>query len=309
VIGPIFDSMNQRLLTGTALALSGVVLAAIQVLHAIQQTRIPVAVAVDALPFAAMGLAIAYAGVWLARDTTFEGATSRAAAWAAGGTVAFAAIAALLLFSQRVTSGSLARASYLTVDLVTVGALAGVLVGLYDARSRSRLRELAAERDRIEAFAGKAADVNNYGRAIASAPSVDGVAAFVVEAFGTITGMEETAVIRLSDGDAVALANTIRTVPVDVVAEFAQTVRTQQQGEVTVHDRPFPVDLSESVTDCVSAVVLNDEGTMTVVVSVTTDGTTVGEEDQKLLELIVSHASVRMATFDRQPADKGYTDQ
>lgn len=301
--------MNQRSLTGAALALSGVVLAAIQVLHAVQQTRIPVAVAVDALPFAAMGLAIAYAGVWLARDTTFEGATSRVAAWAAGGTVAFAAIAALLLFTQRVTSGSLARASYLTVDLVTVGALAGVLVGLYDARSRSRLHELAAERDRIEAFADKAADVNNYGRAIASAPSVDGVAAFVVEAFGTITGMEETAVIRLNDGDAVALANTIRTVPVDVVGSFAQTVRTQQQGEVTVHDRPFPVDLSESVTDCVSAVVLGDEGTTTVVISVTTDGTTVGEEDQKLLELIVSHASVRMAALDRRPADKGHTDQ
>ena len=300
--------MNQRLLTGTALALSGVVLAAMQALHAFQQTRIPVAIAVDALPFAAMGLAIAYAGVWLARDTTFEGATSRVAAWAAGGTVAFAAIAALLLFSQRVTSGSLARASYLTVDLVTVGALAGVLVGLYDARSRGRLRELAAERDRIEAFAGKAADVNNYGRAIASAPSVDGVAAFVVEAFGTMTGMEETAVIRLRDGDAVVLANTVRTVSADVVGEFARAVRTQQQGAVTVHDRPFPVDIPESVTDCVSAVVLGDEDTTTVVLSVATDETTVGEEDEKLLELIVSHASVRMATLDRQSADREPTE-
>ncbi|RLM96608.1 hypothetical protein [Haloarcula sp. Atlit-7R] len=301
--------MNQRLLTGAALALSGVVLAAIQVLHAVQQTRIPVAVAVDALPFAAMGLAIAYAGVWLARDTTSEGAASRVAAWAAGGTVTFAAVAALLLFSQRVTSGSLARASYVTVDLVTVGALAGVLVGLYDARSRSRLRELAAERDRIEAFAGKAADVNNYGRAIASAPSVDGVAAFVVEAFGTMTGMEETAVIRLRDGDAVALANTIRTVPVDAVGSLAREVRTQQQGEVTVHDRPFAVDFPESVTDCVSAVVLDDADTTTVVLSVTTDETTVGEEDTKLLELIVSHASVRLATLDRQAVDKDPTDR
>ncbi|KOX95123.1 hypothetical protein [Haloarcula rubripromontorii] len=301
--------MNQRLLTGAALALSGVVLAAIQVLHGIQQTRIPVAVAVDALPFAAMGLAIAYAGVWLARDTTFEGATPRVAAWAAGGTVTFAAVAALLLFSQRVTSGSLARASYVTVDLVTVGALAGVLVGLYDARSRSRLRELVAERDRIEAFAGKAADVNNYGRAIASAPSVDGVAAFVVEAFGTMTGMEETAVIRLRDGDAVALANTIRTVPVDVVGSLARELRAQKQGEVIVHDRPFAVDLPESVTDCVSAVVLDDADTTTVVLSVTTDETTVGEEDQKLLELIVSHASVRMATLDRQATDKEPTDR
>jgi len=301
--------MNQRLLTGAALAVSGVVLAAMQVFHAVQQTRIPVAVAVDALPFVAMGLAVTYAGVWLARDTAFEGATSRVAAWAAGGTVTFAAVAALLLFSQRVTSGSLARASYLTVDLVTVGALAGVLVGLYDARSRSRLRELAAERDRVEAFAGKAADVNNYGRAIASAPSVDGVAAFVVEAFGTMTGMEETAVIQLRDGDAVALANTVRTVPVDVVAEFAQAVRAQEQGAVIVHDRPFPVDIPESVTDCVSAVVLDDEDETTVVISVTTDETTVGEEDQKLLELLVSHASVRMATLDRQSADEELTGQ
>ena len=301
--------MNQRLLAGAALALSGVALAAIQVLHAVQQTRIPVAVAVDALPFAAMGLAVAYAGVWLARDTTFEGATPRVTAWAAGGIAVFAAVAALLLFSQRVTGGSLARASYLTVDLVTVGALAGVLVGLYDARSRGRLRELAAERDRIEAFAGKAADVNNYGRAIASAPSVDGVAAFVVEAFGTMTGTEETAVVRLTDRDAVALANTIRTVPVDVVGSLAQTVRTQQQGEVTVHDRPFPVALPDSVTDCVSAVVLDDADTTTVVISVTTDETTVGEEDQKLLELIVSHASVRMATLDRQSADEEPTEQ
>ncbi|AAV47557.1 unknown [Haloarcula marismortui ATCC 43049] len=301
--------MNQRLLTGAALAVSGVVLAAMQVFHAVQQTRIPVAVAVDALPFVAMGLAVTYAGVWLARDTAFEGATSRVAAWAAGGTVTFAAVAALLLFSQRVTSGSLARASYLTVDLVTVGALAGVLVGLYDARSRSRLRELAAERDRVEAFAGKAADVNNYGRAIASAPSVDGVAAFVVEAFGTMTGMEETAVIQLRDGDAVALANTVRTVPVDVVAEFAQAVRAQEQGAVIVHDRPFPVDIPESVTDCVSAAVLDDEDETTVVISVTTDETTVGEEDQKLLELLVSHASVRMATLDRQSADEELTGQ
>ncbi|RKS81080.1 hypothetical protein BDK61_0349 [Haloarcula quadrata] len=301
--------MNQRLLTGAALAVSGVVLAAMQVFHAVQQTRIPVAVAVDALPFVAMGLAVTYAGVWLARDTAFEGATSRVAAWAAGGTVTFAAVAALLLFSQRVTSGSLARASYLTVDLVTVGALAGVLVGLYDARSRSRLRELAAERDRVEAFAGKAADVNNYGRAIASAPSVDGVAAFVVEAFGTMTGMEETAVIQLRDGDAVALANTVRTVPVDVVAEFAQAVRAQEQGAVIVHDRPFPVDIPESVTDCVSAVVLDDEDETTVVISVTTDETTVGEEDQKLLELLVSHASVRMATLNRQSADEELTGQ
>ncbi|WP_424001448.1 hypothetical protein ACOZ4I_16410 [Haloarcula salina] len=296
--------MNQRQGTGAALAIAGVALAAIQVLHAVQQTDIPVAVALDALPFAAMALAVAYAGVWLARDSTFEGAATRVATWAVGGTVALAAVAALVLFSQRVATGSLARASVLTVDLATVGALAGVLVGLYDAQSRARLRELERERDRIEAFAGKAADVNNYGRAIASAQRVDGVAAFVVEALGTMTGMEETAVVRVEDGGAVALANTIRTVDEGALGRLAEAIRTQPQGDVVVHDEGFPVDLPERVAGGVSAVVHDDGDAATVVVSLTTGDAAVAEEDRKLLELIVSHAAVRIGTLDDDAADE-----
>ncbi|MBV0902446.1 hypothetical protein [Haloarcula salina] len=296
--------MNQRRGTGAALAVAGVALAAIQVLHALQQTDIPVAIALDALPFAAMGLAVAYAGVWLARDSTFEGAATRVAAWAVGGTVALAAVAALVLFGQRVATGSLARASVLTVDLATVGALAGVLVGLYDAQSRARLRELERERDRIEAFAGKAADVNNYGRAIASAQSVDGVAAFVVEALGTMTGMEETAVVRVGDGGAVPLANTVRTVERDAVGRLAGALRSQQQGDVVVHADGFPVDLPEDVAGGVSAVVHDDGATAIVVVSLTTGDAAVAEEDRKLLELIVSHASVRIGTLGAGAADE-----
>lgn len=297
--------MNQRQGTGAALAVAGVALAGIQILHAVQQTDIPVAIALDALPFAAMALAIAYAGVWLARDSTFEGAAARVAAWAVGGTVALAAVAALVLFSQRVTTGSLARASFLTVDLATVGALAGVLVGLYDAQSRTRLRELERERDRIEAFAGKAADVNNYGRAIASAQSVDGVAAFVVEALGTMTGMEETAVVRVHDGEAVLIANTIRTVERSTVGRLAEAVRTHQQGDVVVHDDGFPIDLPERVAGGVSAVVRDDADGAIVVVTLTAGDAAVSEEDRKLLELIVSHASVRIGTLGAGAADEG----
>ena len=134
--------MNRRVLAGTGLAAGGVTLAAIQILHAIQQTDIAIAIAMDGVPFAAMAAALVYAGYWLARDSDFEGTATRVVIWGTGATIAFAAVAALFLFSQQVTTGNIDRAAFLTVDIVTVGALTGVLVGLYDAQSRNRLRAL-----------------------------------------------------------------------------------------------------------------------------------------------------------------------
>jgi len=249
--------MHRRTLAGSGLGAAGLVLAGIQLTHAIQQTDIPVAIAVDALPFAAMGLALVYAGYWLARDDTFEETATRVVIWGAGATVAFAAVAALLLFSQQVAMGSLDRAAYLTVDIITVGALTGVLVGLYDAQSRNRLHELETERDRVEAFGRKAADVNNYGRAIATAGS----------------------------------------------DELARAVREEPRGDVVAHERAAPVDLGETVSDVLTAVVTEDGGTTTVVVAVDTGDAPTDEQDQRLLELVVAHATVRLDRLaTQQPA-------
>lgn len=286
--------MKRQVLAGTGLAAGGFVLAVVQYVHAVQQTDIPIAIAVDALPFAAMGLALVYAGYWLARDAAFEGAATRVVIWGAGATIAFAAVAALLLFSQRVTMGTIDRAAFLTVDVLTVGALTGVLVGLYDAQSRSRLRELEAERDRVEAFGQKAADVNNYGRAIASAGSDDAIAAYITEAVSSLTGIDETAVLRVRGDEAELLSNTVRTARAERVAEFARAVREAPRGDVVAHGSDGPVDLGEGVSDVLSAVVTDDGETTTVVVAVDTTGSRSGEEDRKLLELVVSHATVRL---------------
>ncbi len=286
--------MNRQVLAGSGLALGGVVLAGIQVVHAMQQTDIPIAIAVDALPFAAMGLAIGYAGYWLARDSVFEGAATRVVIWGAGGTVAFAAVAALLLFSRQVTTGSIERAAFLTVDLVTVGAMAGVLVGLYDAQSRNRLRELETERDRVEAFGKKAADVNNYGRAIATAGSADAVAAYVTEAISSLADIDETAVLRVREDEAELLSNTVRSADEQTVAELARGAREQSAGDVVAHKETAPVDLGEGESDVLTAVVTADDDATTVVVAVDTSGTTTAEEDRELLELVLSHATVRL---------------
>lgn len=294
--------MHRRTLAGSGLALAGLALAGIQLTHAIQQTDIPLAIAVDALPFVAMGLALAYAGYWLARDDAFEATATRVVVWGAGATVAFAAVAALVLFSQRVTTGSLNRAAYLTVDILTVGALTGVLVGLYDARSRNRLQALETERDRVEAFGRKAADVNNYGRAIASAGSDDAIAAYITEAISSLTGTDETAVLRVRDDEAELLSNTVRTVSTQTVAELARAVRDEPRGDVISHADSPPVDLGETVSDVLTAVVTEHGETTTVLVAVDTSGAATDEQDRKLLELVVAHATVRLEKLVAQPA-------
>lgn len=287
--------MNRRVLAGSGLALGGLVLAAIQLVHAVQQTAIPIAIAMDGLPFAAMGAALVYAGYWLARDTDFEGTATRVVVWGAGATVGFAAVAALFLFSQQVTTGTIDRAAFLTVDIVTVGALTGVLVGLYDAQSRQRLQALERERDRVAAFGQKAADVNNYGRAIASAGSDDAVAAYVTEAISSLAGIDETALLRVRDDEAEVVSNTVRTVGVERVAELARDVRDSPRGDVVVHDGAAALDAGDR--DLLTAVVTAAGETTTVIVALGANGAETAEEDRKLLELVVSHAAVRLETL------------
>lgn len=295
--------MNRRFLSGLGLGAAGLVLAGVQLVHAVQQTAIPVAIAVDAVPFVAMGLALSYAGGQLARDWSYEETATRVVAWSVGATVAFAAVAALLLFSQQVTTGGLGRATYLTADIVTAGALTGVLVGLYDAQSRTRLEALEAERDRVAAFGQKAADVNSYGRAIASAGSADAIAAYIVEAISSLTGIDETAVLRMRDDEAEFVANTVRTADAESVAELARGVCDQSVGDVVAHKEMCPIDLGPTVSDVLTAVVSETGAATTVVVAVATSDSPTEATEQKLLELVVAHATVRLERLGVQPVD------
>lgn len=198
--------MERRHLYGATFGIVGLLLATIQMVHATEQTDVPIAVAVDGVPFAMLGLALSFAGYWLATSTEYEADLPRIAAWAVGGTLLFAAVVALMLFSQRVATGTLNRVTYTAIDGVTVGAIAGTLVGLYDARSRHHRRRLQRERDRTEAFARKAADLNNYGRALAQSSSVEEVGAFCIQAVSSLLGHDQTAYVEVEpDGERILI--------------------------------------------------------------------------------------------------------
>lgn len=311
--------MNRRQVTGAGLLIAGVALAGIQTVHALQQTDVPVAVAVDGVPFVAMGLGVAFAGGWAWSAEEYDADVPRIGGWCLAGMVALAAVAALVLFGQQVTTGALARASYLTMDLVTVGAIGGVLVGLYDVQSRRRLAALEGERDRIEAFAGKAADVNNYGRAIYSAESRDGVAAYVIQAVATLVDLGETAVVVLEDGDATegdgspgatgsdhgaepmvsVVASTVESVDDETIGSLAVEARSQDARDVVVRERgALPSTIPSGITQVVSVLVPEGNDGATVVLAFGGADATVDETDRQLLELVVSHAAATLRRLD-----------
>jgi len=283
--------MERRQLYGGIIVLTGTVLAIVQVIHALQQSANPVVIAVDAVPMVAVALALAFAGSHLARDETYEPDLSRVLGWTAGGVVVFASFAALSLFGRNVATGDISRAAYVAIDNLTMGATAGVLVGLYDARGEQRLRELEGERDRIEQFAGKAADLSNYGRAIAQADDLSAVSAFSIEAVSTLLGFEETALLVVSGSEVTSIDSTFVSVDDGSLAALAEVATDGEVGSVVVHDE-VPVDLDRTVGTLVTVHVARLDGSSAVFVSLTDEDDAVADEDRELLELLVSHAGM-----------------
>ena len=289
--------MERRDVYGGAIAVVGLVLGAIQLvqggqqisaLTGLSQSDLVIVFAFETIPFAIIGLSLVYVGYWLTDQPGFESDFSRILAWAVGSTVLFASIAALILFSQQIALDTLAQGQYITMNLVTVGAVVGALVGIYDAQSRLRQRELEAERDRIEAFAGKAADINNYGRELNRARSADEVSALCIEAIQTLLGLTETAFIAVDGEEATSIDSTIINADRTALVELAREGLEQEQAEAVVREDAPTEDrlLSMLVT------AHDDSGIVLLAPASGTGG--FDEEDLQLLELLVSHAGTAL---------------
>jgi len=151
--------MQRRDAYGWGIAAMGLVLGAIQLVQGGQQlselvglsnSDLVLVFAFETVPFALVGLSLVYIGYWLTEQPGFERDLLRILGWGAGGTVMFASIAALILFSQQVTLDTLAQGRYITMNLLTVGAVVGLLVGVYDAQSRLRHRSLRRQSRRYQ---------------------------------------------------------------------------------------------------------------------------------------------------------------
>lgn len=290
--------MERRDAYGWGITAVGLVLGAIQLIQGGQQlsaltglseSDLVIVFAFETVPFVLIGLSLVYVGYWLTEQAGFEPDLNRILGWGVGSAVMFASIAALILFSQQVTLDTFAQGQYVTMNLVTVGAVVGVLVGIYDAQSRLRQRELEAERDRIEAFAGKAADINNYGRELNRARSVDEVSALCIEAIQTLLGLTETALVAVEVDEGTVIDSTIVGAENAALIDVAREAMDQEQTNAVVRE-DAAIDSDRLLSMLVTA--HEDNGIVLLAPAAGADG--FGDEDLQLLELLVSHAGTAL---------------
>lgn len=299
--------MQRRTLYGGSLGAAGLLLAGIQLLQGIQQVEgfdggdRAIVYAFETVPFVLIGLALAFVGYWLTTQPAYEPDLPRIVAWGVGSTLLFASVAALILFSQQVTANSLTGGEYVAMNQVTVGAVVGVLVGLYDARSRQGQRELAAERDRVEQFAQKAADVNNYGRELNRSDSLDEVSSLCIQGIQAFLDVTGVAIVATDADDHEFLDNTVVSAADETLFELANDALDQEPASaVTVEDPP---DALDAPTDLLSMLVTAHDDSSIVLLAFVDESNALEIEDVQLLEMLVAHAATAVdRIYDRRLA-------
>lgn len=293
--------MERRLLYGGVIAGSGLLLTALQLVQGFQQlegfegTDRGTVFAFETLPFVVIGLTLVYVGYWLSTQLELESELGRVVAWGTGSVVLFTSIAALLMFSLQVTlaGDTLAQAPFVVVNLVTVGALTGVLVGVYDAQSRIRQRELQRQRDRVEQFARKAADVNNYGRELNRSESVDQVSSLCLQALQTFLGLTHLSFAVTDGAQTEFVADTTVGFSEDALTALIQDSLDDPPATVTVHDS-LPRRFDSTADGAITMLITRQGESAIVMVALTDDHDVLGEEDVQLLEMLVAHAATAL---------------
>jgi hypothetical protein len=286
--------MERRTLYGGGLFIAGLLLAGTQFVQGIQQvgefsgTDRVLVFTFETVPFVLVGAALGFVGYWLTSQEEYEPDLPRILAWGVGSTVLFASVAALLLFSQQVTLDTLEQAQYIAMNQITVGAAVGTIVGLYDARSRQRQRDLEAERDRVEAFAKKAADVNNYGREINRSDSLDEVSSLCIQAFQALLGITEIAFVVSEDDEFEFVDNTVVNTDEETLITLAAEALDQEPSSVVIEDAPDPV---ADKGDLFSILVTDNDDSAVLMLAFDGSTTTQGDEDLQLFEMLIAHAA------------------
>lgn len=293
--------MDGRDISAGGIMGAGFVLVVVQLFQGVQQldgfggTDLYIVFTFETVPFVVVSVALMYVGSWLFTRSELDEELTRVVAWGTGSVVLFGSVAALLVFSLQVTLAgeTLEQAPFLVVNLVTVGALAGVLVGIYDGRSRIRQRELQHERDRIEQFANKAADINNYGRELNRSESVEEVSSLCLEAMQTFLGLTDLAFAVTDDDECYLVDDTTVGIDDQTLADLADQSRDQEQATaVTHHLDDGDSAVTFSVTD-------HPDGTSSII-ALTGDTDAIHEEDIQLLEMLVAHTATALDRIHEQ---------
>ena len=170
--------MRYRPAIGGGLVVVGLLLAGIQLLQLTQFPGSSTALAFNTLPFVLVAAAISFTGLTIARDERYETYATLIISWGVGSAVGFIAIFILTTGTAQQTGISLLMGA---VDAGSAGGLAGLLIGLYDAKNR---RTLAT----VEAFADKLDGMNQYGKVLNQSTDIESVGSLCIEVVEFVLG-------------------------------------------------------------------------------------------------------------------------
>ncbi|MFB6110431.1 MAG: GAF domain-containing protein [Halodesulfurarchaeum sp.] len=249
-------------------------------------------------PFLLIAVALGFTGGWVVRGgDPFEAHADRVLYWTVGGAASFASVGQLLLLGAADMGTVWAVRSL--VESFAAGALAGALVGVYDARSRHRHAALQAERDRVERFARKAESLNTYGKALNESRDVHEVSALSIEVLELLIESSESAVL-LGSTDSTRILDT--TVP-ERWTDFLKCVARDAIGSASMEavrcpgaidcEIPAEMDVSEVI-----AVPIEVGDTALVLLALARDGTVYSAEDLDLLEALSAHVGTAVRDLD-----------
>lgn len=284
-----------------AITLLGVGLGTIQILTWPAATR---AELFTSVPFVLVSVALAYVGYWLAVSDSFADDADRVLAWTVGSATTFGAVAVLVFLAGPPYAAGMSGLAPIG-DTLTAGALAGALVGLYDAQSRDRLVALEAERARIEAFANKAKSLNRYGKALNQSRDLFEVSALSIEVLELLIGSRDAAVLLVDEADTTILDATVGAVSEEFLQRTAELAATKTPMESV----RCPEDISCSIppalsVDEVVAVPVSTESDATLVLLALPDPEDpYSSEDLDLLETLSAHVGTALSRVSIDDAD------
>lgn len=283
---------REQVYAGTLVAV-GVGLAAAQV-STLSTGGETLAVLLRSGPMFAVTAAVVYGGGWLLVRGTPGGHADRVLAWTLGGGLTLSAVVVLASVGRGVSIP-------LVTDTLTGGVLVGLLVGLYDARSRERMTQ-------VESFAQKVKALNQYGKALNRSETLDQISALCVEAVEFLVAGDGAAFVRVDDGERPdseasseenvhVVDSTLRgDHELRVLESIAAEVDTTDGDIEAVRYAETSVKLGEESPDAALVISVPTETGRALIVSLsTTADIEYDEEDVDLLETLAAHVSTALS--------------
>ena len=288
-------TVDRQYLSAVGMAGYGIGLA---LLYLVQWSGIPAEILFRTVPFLFIAGGVAYSGVWLLGNETFQPYADWVFGWTLGGGLTFGALGTLVVLNHWMAFAIGSPALQTILDAIAGGSLAGTVVGLYDAQSRHRFAELRTERDRIEQFAKKAASLNRYAKVLNEATHVEEVSALSLEVVQLLIGSRE-GLFLVVDGEETRVLDSTHSSP-EAFRELAGEIAEAEPMEII----RCPEDTTwEPPRDCRDSSIVAlpiPAGTdrTVIILALSESSQSYRDEDLELLELLAAHMATAIEDIE-----------